>query len=146
MPNRMRSARTPDTISLLVVLAVVGAILTAAGFIPPALDRLAPDWAGLLWGTILSVSAFLSVLGILWPDELTGWVLELAGRPGVLTTCLGYSMAMVLSMGENYGTALAVAFFGGFAFSSGWRIYQLLHDLRTFQAALKLQRGSRRGA
>jgi hypothetical protein len=140
----MRYGRTPDTVCLLAGMAVVGTILTAVGFLPPSVQALAPPWVAAFWGAVLASSSALALAGVLWRDPLWGWALELAGRPGVACSCAGYAAALAMTMGTNYGAALAVVVFGSIAVSSGLRIYQLTRRIQQFLDAIAAQRGGRR--
>lgn len=136
MPDRMKQGRTPDTVFMLAGLAVGGAFLTAAGYVPGSVQFITPAWGGVLWGAVLSLSATLSLLGVLWRNPVTGWALEVSGRPGVALTCIGYAGALAHRLDEDFGAGLAVVLFGAFGLASLFRTYRLVHHLAAFREAV----------
>ena len=136
MPDRRRYARTPDTILLLAACAVSAGVLTLVGQAPASILDIAPRWLALVWSAGFSLAATAALLGVLWRDPLTGWLLELAGRVGLAFTALGYVVALT-SAATQWGTALIIAIVAGIAASSGWRVYQLVRRLGEFRESLR---------
>jgi len=140
MPDRMRQARNPDTLSVLSGMAFAGAVMTAVGFVPETVADVVPRWLGYIWSISLSCASIVSLAGILWRDQLTGWQLELAGRWGVMCTTLGYTLALVSTMTSKWGAMLAVVVFGSLAVASLIRCFHLIFHFQDFQAVVLAQR------
>lgn len=136
MPDRRRYARTPDTVLLLAACALTSGALTVFGQVPRSVLDIAPMWLALIWSAGFSLAAATALVGILWKDPLTGWLLELAGRVGLAFTALGYVVALTASA-TQVGTALVIAIVAGLSVSSGWRVYQLVRRLDEFRTSLR---------
>lgn len=136
MPDRRRYARTPDTILLLAACALSAGVLTALGQVPGSVLDIAPMWLALVWSAGFALAAATALVGILWKEPLTGWLLELAGRVGLAFTSLGYVVALTAAA-TQWGTALIIAIVAGISASSGWRVYQLVHRLNEFRESLR---------
>lgn len=136
MPERRRYERTPDTLIMLAVIAIVGTIMTLLGEVPTSIYMTTPRWAGLLWSAAFSTAALVSLIGVLHREPLTGWLLELAGRAGLLVGAFGYVVALA-HYATNLRPALQIGIIAGIGISAGWRVYQLTLRLRALRAALK---------
>lgn len=135
MPDRRRFGRTPDTICLLAVLTVVGAVLTAAGQVPASVQELVPYPVAIFWSVAFTASAAVSLTGVLWRDHLTGWALELSGRIGLAGTCLAYSIALV-GAANYWGTGIVAGMVFALGVSSVWRVWQLVRRFSQFKATV----------
>lgn len=139
MPDRRRYARTPDTICTLAALSLVGGAVTITGNVPASIADQVPHWVGLLWSATFALGAGVALLGVLWRDHLTGWVLELSGRIALAPTAAGYA-ALLAGVATHWGTAIVVSILAAIGVASGARIYQLLHRFRRFKAVVLAQR------
>jgi len=131
----MRYGRTPDTVSLLGVLAIAGTLLTLTGNTPGSVDEVVPYWLGLVWSAVFTLSACVALAGTLWRDALTGWTLELAGRIGLAFTAGAYVVAL-FNTAAHWGSSIVIAMVASLSFSSAWRVYQLTRKLDNFRTAV----------
>lgn len=137
MTDRRRYARTPDTLTILGLAAVAGTVQVLTGNYPGSVLALVSPATAAIWAWSLLVAATISLAGILWPDELTGWILELAGRFGVACTAAAYTWALATAADNPLRSALVLAFVTGLAASSGWRVWQLVRRLHQWWAAIQ---------
>jgi len=133
MPDRRRFGRTPDTICMLVVLALSGAALTVSGKVPPSVLELVPLPLALFWSGTFTAAAGVSLVGVLWRDHLTGWSIELSGRIALACTSLAYTTALIGSA-SNWGAIIVIGVIFGIGSSSVWRVYQLVRRYGQFKA------------
>lgn len=139
MPDRRRYARTPDTICILAALAVVGGAVTVTGNVPASIAEQVPHWVGVLWSATFTLGAAVALVGVLWRDHLTGWVLELSGRIALAPTAVAYA-AVLAGAATQWGTSIVVGIVAAIGVASGVRIYQLLRRFRKFKAVVLAQR------
>ena len=136
MPDRRRVERTPDTLLLLSTCALSAGVLTATGQVPLSILKVAPAWVGLVWSGALALAAATALIGVLYREPLMGWVLELAGRLGLLVGCLGYAVALV-GTATAWGSSLIIAIITGIGVSSGWRAWQISRRLESLRSMLR---------
>lgn len=134
MPDRMKRGRNADTICILAAIALSAATLTLTGTLPGSVSELVPAWVGLAWASVYTVSAGLSLTGVLWRDELTGWGIELTGRIPLAVTSLLY-FAMLRSEMTSFGTWIVLAIVGAIGVASVIRAFQLTRDTGKFKEA-----------
>ncbi|MGB2557723.1 hypothetical protein [Cellulosimicrobium cellulans] len=145
MPDRRRFGRTPDTICLLTVLALSGAVLTLTGKVPQSVAHLVGAPFSLFWSATFTLAAAVSLVGVLWRDHLTGWSIEFSGRIALACTCLAYTVALVGSA-KNWGAGIVIGVIFAVGVSSVWRVYQLVRRFDQFKAdVLAYQSLKRRG-
>lgn len=135
MPDRRRFGRTPDTICLLAVLTLVGAVLTVAGEVPKSVAELVPFPLGILWSATFTLAAGVSLAGVLWRDHLSGWAIELSGRIALACTCLAYTVALV-GAATVWGSAIVIGVIFAIGCSSLWRVIQLVVRFDRFKATV----------
>lgn len=135
MPDRRRFGRTPDTICLLAVLTLVGAVLTLAGEVPKSVADLVPFPLGILWSATFTLAAGVSLAGVLWRDHLTGWAIELSGRIALACTSLAYTVALV-GAATVWGSAIVIGVIAALGVSSACRVYQLVVRFDQFKATV----------
>lgn len=134
--ERRRYERTPDTLVMMATIAVVGGVLTLLGEAPSSVNEVSPDWAALIWSSTFSAAAAVTLVGVLYRDPMTGWLLEIVGRSGLTLGALGY-VAALAETSSGPRSFWAIAFVGGIGLSSAWRVRQLRIRLATLRAALK---------
>lgn len=135
MPDRRRFGRTPDTICLLAAMTLTGLALTVSGQVPNSVLDLVPHAVGLYWSAMFTLSAGVSLVGVLWRDHLTGWALELSGRIGLAGTALAYVVALV-DASSHWGTAIVTGVIASIGAASVWRIWQLVRRFGQFKATV----------
>lgn len=136
MPERRRYERTPDTIVMLVAVAVTGTVLTLMGEVPRSIFETTPRWAGIVWSVAFSAAALITLAGVLYREPMTGWLLELVGRAGLAIGALGY-VAALAEFATSLRSGWMIAFVGGVGVASGWRVVQLTRRVIALRAALK---------
>lgn len=136
MPDRRRYARTPDTIAFLAACSMAGIAMTISGWAPGSVLAIASPLAAYVWSSSLALSAGLALGGVLWPEDITGWILETVGRAGLCLALGGYAFALSLVV-SNPGSLFVVAIITALAAASGVRVYQLVRRWREFIAWAK---------
>lgn len=136
MAIRRRLDRTPDTVTVLALTTLSGASVLLTRTPPAAMDALAPTWLGLAWGLAMTASSACALVGAFWPEELTGWGLELAGRITLAVTLGLYGVAIALYI-TSPGAAISLGLAVAFAASSGWRAFLLARRLRAWRVFLR---------
>lgn len=121
--------RNPDTVFLLgmVLLAGLNQLLRDDAN-PSNSARIVGDVVANAWAMSLAVTAALCIVGISTVDRILGWFLELIGRVVLMGSCLAYASLFVTSPAGQFN--LSVALVLGLAMSSGWRIIQIIKDLK----------------
>ena len=136
--DRLKYGASADTIFVLFFAVGLGALLTSYQYAPGGAEWL-PAWAATVWAGVLTLSATLALVGVLWRgDEIDGWNWEIAGRPGLVGTCLSYAWGSALNL-HDAGDFLGVVLFGGIAVASAFRAYGVAHRIRLFRLALRAQ-------
>lgn len=135
MPDRRRYGRTPDTVCLLIALAIAGLVLAVTGEVPLSVKEIVPPYVGLLWASTFGLASLISLVGLYWHDDQEGWVLELSGRIALTGTASGYAIA-IGNNAQHFGTILITMIVASIAVSSAWRIYELVRRLSQFRAAI----------
>lgn len=140
-PDRRRYVRSPDTIAILSLSLLAGAVQIVSQSYPGSvLGMVSATWAA-TWAWSLVGTAGLCIAGILVRDDLDGWVIEVSGRIGLTLTMSAYTVALWVGTEDRLGAALVLAFTAGIALSSAWRVWQLLRRLGQWRSALHRTRG-----
>ena len=141
MPDRRHYVRSPDTIAILSLAILAGAVQILSRSYPgTVLGMVSPVWAA-AWAWSLVGTAGLCIAGILVRDDLDGWVLEVSGRIGLTLTMAAYTVALWVGSEDRLGAALVIGFTAGIALSSAWRVWQLLRRLGQWRSALHRTKG-----
>lgn len=139
MPDRRRYGRTPDTVCLLVALAVAGIALAVTGLVPISVAEIVPNYAGRAWAVTFGAAAVISLVGLYWHEDQEGWALELSGRIALAFTAAGYAIAIGAHM-THPGTLLVTAVVTAISIGSFCRIVQLVRRLSQFRDAVLAQK------
>lgn len=136
-PDRRQYVRgNPDTVSSLGLCGVVGVVLTVATSPPPSLVNLTSPATGMVWLVVFTLGALVSLAGVLWHDDLIGWVLELAGRISLGLAALIYATVLAVSL-TALGAAVVFSAMLAIGVGSAFRVWQLARRLSEWKAAVR---------
>ena len=134
-PQSHVPARSPDTLLLLAVLAVAGAVQIVTGTESGVVGALVHGWMATAWSIIFTLGAALALAGTLWRDPITGPMIELVGRVMLGPTSAAYALALVVAAGPQ--GALVAGIYAALGLASGWRVWQVVREVRDVQDNLR---------
>lgn len=121
------ATRNPDTVFLIALCLVAGLSQVLSGTEPGTVDALVPTWMALTWGIALIVGATLILVGVFWPQQGTGQLIELVGRSIYGPAALAYAVAIYAAADKGFMVAaLGAAPFVGFAVACLVRVWQIV--------------------
>lgn len=135
MSDTQRYSRHPDTIVILGLCAVIGALQVLTAEIPASVLALVPFGVGVFWAVAFALAAGAVVLGAFWRDPVEGWLIELVARIVLFTTAGSYTYALGSAI-TRPGSLLIVGFMAGVTISSLARVVQITRRVRQYRADL----------
>lgn len=126
--------RNPDTVFLLSFLTVSG-LTTVNGATPGSVSEAVPPWIAITWAVILTAGAVVTLAGVLWRSEVTGILIEAAGRVALAPTALAYAVAIYGAVGSE--GAVPVGLLVGLTVSSAWRLRQIRKRIRWLRVTMR---------
>lgn len=120
--NPAPSRRAADTVFIVFAAIFSGILQLAANYPAPSVKDLFGYVISLIWAVGLFTFGTICAIGLYWPEETTGLLIERAGRIALFSSSFIYS---VLVLWQNHLAAIVPASFGfGFAFAC---LYRAVH-------------------
>ena len=136
-----QNGQKADTVVLLGFVGLMAALMASMGYTPVGMEDWVSRTVAPVWAIALAISCTITLVGALWRDELTGWPIELAGRPGIAATCGGYAWGMAANA-DSPTIYLFVVMFAGLAGASAFRAFKLARRIKRFQDAIAVQKSA----
>lgn len=135
MNDTQRYSRHPDTIVILSMCAIIGALQVLTAEIPASVLALVPFATGMFWACTFALAAGAVVVGAYWRDPVDGWLIELVARIVLTATAGAYTYALGSAV-TRPGSLLIVGFMAGVTISSAVRVTQITRRLLQYRADL----------